>query len=55
MPKCNFNKKQSNFIEIVRRHGCFPVNLLNIFRTPFPWNTFDGLLLKRESNIQELV
>ena len=25
-----------NFIEIVLRHGCCPVNLLNIFRTPFP-------------------
>ena len=25
-----------NFIEIVLRHGCSPVNLLHIFRTPFP-------------------
>ena len=25
----------SNFIEIALRHGCSPVNLLNIFRTPF--------------------
>ena len=24
-----------NFIEITLRHGCFPVNLLHIFRTPF--------------------
>ena len=32
---------QSNFIEITRRHGCSPVNLLHIFRTPFPRNTSD--------------
>ena len=35
-----------NFIEITLRHGCSPVNLLNIFRTPFPTKTFGGLLLK---------
>ena len=37
MPKCDFNKvaKQSKFIEIALRHGCSPVNLLHIFRTPF--------------------
>ena len=28
-------KFQSNFIEIALRHGCSPVNLLHIFRTPF--------------------
>ena len=27
---------QSNFIEITLRHGCSAVNLLHIFRTPFP-------------------
>ena len=42
MPKCNFN---SNFIEIALRHGCSPVNLLHIFRTLFPKNTSEGLLL----------
>ena len=26
-------------------HGCSPVNLLHIFRTPFPKNTFGWLLL----------
>ena len=36
---------QSNFIEIALRHGCSPVNLLQIFRTPFPKNTSEGLLL----------
>ena len=34
-----------NFIEIALRHGCSPVNLLNIFRTPFPMNTSGWLLL----------
>ena len=28
-------KLQSNFIEIALRHGCSPVNLQHIFRTPF--------------------
>ena len=39
-------KLQSNFIEITLRHGCSPVNLLHIFRKPFPKNTSVGLLLK---------
>ena len=38
-------KLQSNFIEIALQHGCSPVNLLHIFRTPFPRNTFGCLLL----------
>ena len=33
-----------NVIEIKLRHGCSPVNLLHIFRTPFLKNT-SGLLL----------
>ena len=32
-------KLQSNFIEFTLWHGCSPVNLLHIFRTPFPRNT----------------
>ena len=32
-------------IEIALRHGCSPVNLLHIFRTPFYKNTSGGLLL----------
>ena len=28
-----------NFIEIALRHGCSPVHLLHIFKTPFPKNT----------------
>ena len=35
-----------NFIEITRRHGCFPANLLHIFGTPFLKNTFWWLLLQ---------
>ena len=38
-------KLQSNFIEITLRHGCSPVNLLHILRTPFPKNTSGGLFL----------
>ena len=35
-----------NLIEITLRHGCSPVNLLHIFRTPFPRNTSGWLLLR---------
>ena len=45
MPKRDFNKVASNFIEITSRHGCSPVNLVHIFRMPFPKNTSGGLLL----------
>ena len=41
-PKCDFI---CNFIQITLRHGCSPANLLHIFRTPFPRNTFGWLLL----------
>ena len=34
-----------DLIEIALRHGCSPVDLLSIFRTPFCKNTFGGLLL----------
>ena len=42
MPKCDFNKVA---IEIALRHGCSPVNVLHIFRTPHPKNTSGRLLL----------
>ena len=45
MPKCDFNKVASNFIEIALRHGCSPLKLLQIFRTPFPKDTYRQLLL----------
>ena len=34
-----------NFTEITLWHGCSPVNLLHIFRIPFPKNTSGWLLL----------
>ena len=46
MPKCDFNKVARNFIEIARRRGCSPVNLLHIFRTPFPRNTSGWVFLR---------
>ena len=45
MPKGDFNKVAKNFIEIAFRHGCYPVNLLHIFRTPFPKNSGGRVLL----------
>ena len=42
MPKRDFNK--------VAKHGCSPVNLLHIFRTPFPKNTSGQLLLHIHHN-----
>ena len=50
IPKCDFNKV-SNFIEIVLRHGCSPVNLPHIFRTTFSKNTSGWLLLEIASNM----
>ena len=49
MPECDFNKValrcKLSFFEITPQHGCSPVNLLHIFRTPFPKNTPGALLL----------
>ena len=45
MPKCDFNKVARNFIEITLQHGCSPVNLLHIFRTPFSKYTSGWLLI----------
>ena len=36
-----------NFIEITLRHGCYPVNVLYIFTTPFHRKTSGGLFLVR--------
>ena len=46
MPKCDFNKVESNFIEIALRHVYSPSNLLHIFRTSFLRKTFSWLLLE---------
>ena len=43
-------KLPSNFIEITLRHGCFLVNLLHIFRTPFKKNASGCLILVNEDN-----
>ena len=44
MPKCDL---QSNFTEIALRHEFSPVNLLHIFRTPFPRNTSGWMYLEK--------
>ena len=42
-----------NFIVITLQHGCYPVNLLHIFRTTFLKNKSGRLLLERKrSNFQ---
>ena len=50
MLKCHFNKVASQngqiHSNILSAFGCSPVNLLHIFRIPFPKNTSGGLLLK---------
>ena len=44
-------KLQSNFTEITLRHGCSPVNLLLIFRTPFSKSNSRWLLPNIRINI----
>ena len=55
MPKCDFDKVARNFIEIALRHGCSPVNLLHIFRTPFPKNTTGVLVLHNIAEVGNIV
>ena len=45
MPKSDLTKLISNFIEITLWHWCSLVNLMHIFRTPFPKNISGGVLL----------
>ena len=45
IPKCDFNKVA---LQVTLRHGCSPVYLLYIFRTPFRENTTGGLLLQTD-------
>ena len=47
MPSVISIKLLFNFIKITLRHGCSPLNLLHIFSTPFPKNTYGWLLLFR--------
>ena len=44
----SMSKLLCNFIEIALRHGCSPLNLLHIFRIPFPKNTAVWLLLLQD-------
>ena len=46
MPKCDFNN-----VALQLRHGSSPVNLLHIFRIPFPKNTSEWLLLTFECKL----
>ena len=39
-----------NFTKMTLRHGCSFVNLLHIFRAPFPKNNSGGLLLRISEN-----
>ena len=48
MPKCDFNKVAKQL-----RHGCYPINLLHIFRTPFPKNTSAGGMLLQHVIVNE--
>ena len=43
MPKWDFNKVAKQLYQITLRHGCSPVNLLHIFRTPFSKTTSEWL------------
>ena len=45
MPKYDFKKVAKQHIKIILRYGWSSVNLLHIFRTPFPKNTSAGQLL----------
>ena len=45
MSKCNFNKVGKQLMEITLQPGCPPVNVLPVFRTPFPKTTYGVLLL----------
>ena len=45
MANYDLNKLLCNFIEITLRCECSPVNLLQIFRTPFYKNTSKGLIV----------
>ena len=53
--RADMQKSLCNFIEIKLRHGCSPVNLLHIFRTPFIKNTYGGLLLETPRGVFKLL
>ena len=52
MPKCDFSKAALQLYWNRLWHGCSPVNLLHIFRSPFPKNISGWLLLKKMNQIK---
>ena len=53
--RCQKQPMQNNFIIITFLHGCFPVNLLHIFRTVSHKITSGGLLLNMGTNKRDKV
>ena len=53
MPKRVSIKLLCNFIEITLCHGCSPVNLSRIFRTPFSKKTSGELLRYSATSLKE--
>ena len=51
MPKCDFNKVASNF---ALWHGCSPVNLLHIIRSPF-LNPLSAKFIKWSNTLKQIV
>ena len=54
-PEVFWEKVASNFIEITLRYGCSAVNLLHIFRTPFPKNASGWLLLFKSTTKNQYI
>ena len=53
-PRGVFKKRCTENMQQIYRHGCSPVNLLHIFRTPFPSNTSEWLLQVILKNIYDI-
>ena len=51
--KCHFNKSAQNFIETAFQHGCSPLDLLHIYRTFFPRNTWSATSVNWEINTEK--
>ena len=54
-PEVFWENVASNFIEITLRYGCSAVNLLHIFRTPFPTNTYRVLFLNNNKLCNDII
>ena len=53
MLKFDFNKVAFNSVEIALQHGCFPLNLLHVFRTTFSKNTWMAASVSWEINFEK--